>query len=84
MLTRSGMTRLVDRVEEAGLVRRERADHDRRGVFVEITPAGLEKVDEVWADHVASIDSHFGRHLDEDDAEHLVRIWGSLRAGAAQ
>ena len=61
VFTRSGMTRLVDRVEAAGYVRRERSPEDRRGVFVAITPAGSDKIDEVWPDHVASIERHFGR-----------------------
>ena len=40
LLTRSGLTRLVDRIEEAGFVRRERSAEDRRGVYVAITQGG--------------------------------------------
>ena len=40
LFTHSGMTRLVDRIEKAGLVRRERAPGDRRGVFVVLTAEG--------------------------------------------
>ena len=71
VFTRSGMTRLVDRIEAAGLVRRERTPDDRRGVYVAITPSGLDKIDEVWPDHVASIERHFGRHIQGADAKML-------------
>ena len=71
VFTRSGLTRLVDRVEEAGFVRRERSAEDRRGVYVAITQAGIDKIDEVWPDHVLSIQKHFGRYLDRKDAEAL-------------
>lgn len=71
LFTRSGMTRLADRIEEAGLIRRERSAEDRRGVYLVITQAGIDKIDEVWPDHVASIQKHFGQYLDGQDVESL-------------
>ena len=71
VFTRSGLTRLVDRVEEAGFVRRERSAEDRRGVYVAITQAGIDKINDVWSDHVVSIQKHFGQYLDRRDAEAL-------------
>ena len=71
LLTRSGLTRLVDRIEEAGLVRRERSASDRRAVYVAITQAGIDRLDEIWPDHVASIQNHFGQYLDPSDAKAL-------------
>jgi len=71
VFTRSGMTRLADRLESAGLVRRERSPEDRRGVYLVITAAGRAKIDEVWPDHAASIQKHFGKHLNAGDAESL-------------
>jgi DNA-binding MarR family transcriptional regulator len=68
LFTRSGITRLADRLEEAGLVRRERSAEDRRGVYLAITDAGLAKIDEVWDDHQRSIQKHFGQYLNGDDA----------------
>lgn len=67
MFTRSGITRLADRLEEAGLVRRERSAEDRRGVYLAITEAGVAKMNEVWADHERSIQEHFGQYLDSKD-----------------
>ena len=83
VFTRSGMTRLVDRVEAAGYVRRERSPEDRRGVFVAITPAGSDKIDEVWPDHVASIEGHFGRHIDAADAKAVRDASNKIRNGEA-
>jgi DNA-binding MarR family transcriptional regulator len=74
VFTRSGMTRLADRLESAGLVRRERSPEDRRGVYLAITPAGRAKMDEVWPDHAASIQKHFGKHLSAGDAESLRAV----------
>lgn len=69
LFTRSGLTRLADRLEDAGLVRRERLAADRRGVYLAITQAGIDKIDEVWPGHVASIQRHFGQYLNRQDAE---------------
>jgi len=81
VFTRSGMTRLVDRIEEAGFVRRARSAEDRRGVYVEITSAGRQKIDAVWPDHVASIEQHFGRYIDGAEAKVLQRASARIREG---
>lgn len=73
LFTRSGLTRLIDKMEQAGLVQRERVPDDRRGIYVTITAAGHEKVSRVWPDLGASIHEHFGRHLDQDDAHAIIR-----------
>jgi DNA-binding MarR family transcriptional regulator len=83
VFTRSGMTRLVDRIEAAGFVRRERTPKDRRGVYVAITPAGVDKIDEVWPDHVASIKRHFGRFMDPTEATALRQATQKIRNGEA-
>ena len=71
LFTRSGITGLADRLEKAGFVRRERSAEDRRGVYLAITQAGIDKIDEVWPDHQLSIQKHFGEHLDPEDAKTL-------------
>ena len=71
LFTRSGITALADRLENAGLVRRERSAEDRRGVYLAITEAGLDKFAEVWPDHRRSIESHFGKYLNAEDTQAL-------------
>lgn len=65
LFTNSGMTRLVDRMEDAGLVRREAVAGDRRGVRVLLTDAGIEKYVRAIADHVELIDREFGGRLSD-------------------
>lgn len=81
LLTRSGMTRLIDRIEAAGLVRRERSAEDRRGVYLTPTESGADKIAAVWPDHVKSITHHFGRHIDRDDARSLTQISRKIEQG---
>jgi DNA-binding MarR family transcriptional regulator len=55
LLTRSGMTRLVDRLERQGLVRRERCPVDGRGTDAVITPGGLDRLAEARPTHIAGV-----------------------------
>ena len=72
LFTRSGITAVADRLEKAGFVRRERAEEDRRGVYLAITQEGINKIDEVWPDHAESIQRHFGRYVDAAGINALV------------
>ncbi len=72
LFTRSGLTRLVDRIEQAGYVSREHATHDRRGVYVALTPDGIDKLDTIWPNFAITIQEHFGRHLTTTDTKALI------------
>jgi DNA-binding MarR family transcriptional regulator len=63
LFTPSGITRLVDRIETAGLVRRERVPGDRRGVLVVLTPAGRRRHDEAFLAHLPVIEREFASRL---------------------
>ena len=63
LFTRSGLTRLVDRIEEAGLVRRERIAGDRRGVSVVLTPDGREKFEQAFEGHKAIVEQAFSSRM---------------------
>ena len=63
LFTRSGLTRLIDRVEAAGLVRRESVSGDRRGVRVVLTPEGRHRHDEAFVEHMRLIEREFGGRL---------------------
>jgi DNA-binding MarR family transcriptional regulator len=61
--SKSGLTRVVDRMQEAGLVCRKRPTNDRRVVRVAITSQGLETLHCARSVHHHSIQQHFVEHL---------------------
>jgi DNA-binding MarR family transcriptional regulator len=71
LLTPSGITRLLDGLQEAGYIERAQCAGDRRAVHAVLTPAGLEKLQEASESHVAQIDALFGEHFDEAEQETL-------------
>ena len=81
VLTRSGATRLVDRIEKAGLVRREPAAEDRRGYYAILTENGQRLMERAQKAHAAGIERHFGQHLDPDEQRTLFAIMSKLLAG---
>lgn len=76
LLTASGITRLLDGLEQEELVERGTCESDRRVVYAVLTDAGLGKVREASATHVEQIDELFAERF--DDAE-ITRI-GDLLA----
>ena len=74
LLSRSGVTRLVDRLERAGLVSRCPVEGDGRGVAAELTPAGLTRLRVAARTHLAGVVRHFVARLDADDLAALERI----------
>ena len=81
VLTRSGATRLVDRIEKAGLVRREPAAEDRRGYYAILTEDGQHLMARAQKAHRVGIERHFGQHLDPDEQKTLLAIMSKLLAG---
>lgn len=79
LFTRSGLTRLVDRIEAAGLVRREPVPGDRRGVRVVLTPEGRRRHDEAFVEHLRLIEREFGGRLTPAEqqavADALAGFW---------
>ncbi|MEV4318625.1 MarR family transcriptional regulator [Actinocrispum sp. NPDC049592] len=67
LLSRSGVTRLVDRLERAGLVIRERVDGDGRGVVARLTPAGANRLGTAAKTHLAGVVQHFVTLLTEEE-----------------
>lgn len=63
LFSKSGLTRLVDRMERAGLVRREACADDGRGTFAVITAAGSRALAKARSVHHRGIEEHFARHL---------------------
>jgi DNA-binding MarR family transcriptional regulator len=79
-LTNSGLTRVVDRLERDGLVRRRPCDHDRRGYWAEATAAGLAKVGAMLPDHLRTVDEAFTGVLDPDELAAFLDTLRRLRA----
>ena len=73
LYSKSGFTRVVDRMEEAGLVRRVRPEHDRRSILVLLTEKGDETKEEARRHHRDGIARHFSDHLSEADVRALIR-----------
>lgn len=74
LLSRSGVTRLVDRMERDGLVTRTRVEGDGRGVAAELTEEGFGRLRTASRTHLAGVLRHFVARLDVDDLCALERI----------
>jgi DNA-binding MarR family transcriptional regulator len=75
-----GITRLLDRLEAKGLVRRERCPEDRRQVLCYATPSGLELLGRIDRGMNDADEQGLGMLSDEDKAE-LIRLLDAVRAG---
>ena len=82
LLSKSGLSRLVDRMEEAELVRRERCPSDRRGAFAVITDEGRRVLRRAAPVHLRGIQEHFACHLDDHEARALISVLGKVNAAA--
>jgi DNA-binding MarR family transcriptional regulator len=68
VLSRSGLTRLVDRLEAAGLLRREACADDRRGAYAVLTAEGRAAQLRAWPIYARGIATHFADHVSEEEA----------------
>jgi len=74
LLSRSGVTRLVDRLEVAGLVCRERVDSDGRGVVAVLTQAGLDTLRTASRTHLTGVVEHFVSLLDARELDQIGEV----------
>jgi DNA-binding MarR family transcriptional regulator len=79
LLSRSGITRLADRLERQGLIERERCADDGRGFFAALTDDGRELVARARPAHLAGVHRHFLDHLSADEIDALGALWKRLR-----
>ena len=73
LYSKSGFTRVVDRMEETGLVRRLRPEHDRRTILVLLTDKGTDTLERARSHHRDGIQRHFAQHLTNTDINALTR-----------
>jgi len=76
LLSKSGITRVVDRLERRGLVGRKMSDTDRRVVLAYLTGAGVEILEEARPFIAGGVDEFFSRHLGDDE---IASLRGLLR-----
>jgi DNA-binding MarR family transcriptional regulator len=78
LLSRSGLTRLVDRLEQAGLLVRRPAEDDARGAYAVLTHAGVQAMRRCWRVYGAEIESRVGRRLTAAEAKALRELLARL------
>jgi DNA-binding MarR family transcriptional regulator len=82
VLSRSGLTRLVDRLEKEGLLRREPDPEDGRGSFAVLTDEGARMREKMWPIYAEGIAKHFGAHISDEEAEFLTQVLRRVRSAA--
>src|SRR5437660_11241462 len=71
VLSRSGLTRLVDRLEAEGLLTRDRSGTDRRGAYAVITEQGIAALRRAWPVYARGISQYFAQWLTTEEAQVL-------------
>jgi DNA-binding MarR family transcriptional regulator len=82
VLSRSNLTRLVDRLEDAGLVERKRSEEDRRGAYAVLTESGKAVRRSMWPVYAQGIKDLFESQLGEQEAAVMGAILRRLLAAA--
>jgi DNA-binding MarR family transcriptional regulator len=75
LLSRSGLTRLIDRLVSRGVVERHSCPDDRRGTYARLTPDGRKLLATARPTHLRGVREHFLEHLAEGDLDRLAEIW---------
>jgi DNA-binding MarR family transcriptional regulator len=81
-LSRSNITRLIDRLETAELLCRKRCPNDRRGAYAAITEAGLAMRQKMWVIYAAGIANYFMDHLSDAEVQVLEKVFNRALATA--
>ena len=78
LLTPSGVTRLLDGLEQAGFVCKGTCESDARVTYAVLTDAGRAKLEQASCSHVAAVSQLFGERFDDDELESLASLLGRL------
>jgi DNA-binding MarR family transcriptional regulator len=84
VLSRSGVTRLADRLEAEGLLRRERTAEDRRGAYAVLSENGRAALRRAWPIYARGIVEHFTRFLSDEEVRTLTSALERIDAAARQ
>ena len=80
LLSRSGLTRLADRLEREGLIERQTCESDARGTLAVLTGAGLARLREAWLTHARGVAEHVTGRLTGEEVAQLAALLGKLVA----
>jgi DNA-binding MarR family transcriptional regulator len=83
LMSFSGFSRLADRLESRGLIRRQRSATDGRSVDAVLTDAGRRVLTRAWRHHHDDLRELFFDRLEPDDLAHLAAIWQRLSTDAS-
>jgi DNA-binding MarR family transcriptional regulator len=82
LLSRSGLTRLVERLEARGLLERRECPEDARGAFAVLTDRGAARLQEARKTHLEGVRTRFLERFDEQELRRLGVLWGRVLADA--
>jgi DNA-binding MarR family transcriptional regulator len=74
LLSSGGMTSRLDRMEQAGLVKRAPDPSDRRGILIELTPGGREVIDSAIDAHLALYEELTGTSLSKVEQRRFIEL----------
>jgi DNA-binding MarR family transcriptional regulator len=82
LLSKYNLSRLLDRLEEAGFVKRRPCKEDRRGAIVAISASGRALQKKMWPVYRGAIEHYFAKHLSQEDAEYFGQLLARLITAA--
>jgi DNA-binding MarR family transcriptional regulator len=82
VLTASGVTRLLDGLEHAGLVRRASCESDRRVVYAELTDEGRGRFEDASRSHLAGVRTFFEERFSDEELDQLAGLLARLPEAA--
>jgi DNA-binding MarR family transcriptional regulator len=83
LLSRSGMTRLVDRLERDGLLARDPCTDDGRGTYAVLTDKGEALLSQARRTHLDGVRERFVMHFEPDELRMLAELWNRVLPGSA-
>jgi DNA-binding MarR family transcriptional regulator len=81
LVAQYNLSRLLDRMEAAGLVERIACPGDGRGQMIQLTPEGRATQKRTWPVYRDGIEEHLGPNLSERDLEQLAKLLGAIGGG---
>lgn len=76
--TSGGLTRLADKLQQQGLIERERSQADGRGFQIHLTARGRQQLRRIHVEHLRDVRSLFLSRLNDQEQQQLVAIWEKL------